>query len=140
MRALMLALLLLPPAATAESLVAARTIRPQSVVSADDLTVTAARIPGALSDPDAAIGQEARVAIYAGRPVLASALAPPALVARNQVVELVFLTDRLTIRAEGRALGRAAAGERLRVMNLASRTTVTGRVLPDGRVAVDANN
>ena len=37
---------------------------------------------------------------------------------------------------EGRALARAGAGDYVRVMNLASRATVMGRVLQDGQIEV----
>ena len=40
------------------------------------------------------------------------------------------------IATEGRALDRAGVGERLRVMNLGSRNTVTGTVAEDGAVLV----
>jgi flagella basal body P-ring formation protein FlgA len=42
----------------------------------------------------------------------------------------------LRIAADGRALGRGAAGAHIRVMNLASRNTVGGEVQPDGTVHV----
>ena len=93
-------------------------------------------MPEAFADPAAVLGQEARVAIYAGRPVLAGDIGPPALVERNQTVTLVYSRGALTILAEGRSLGRGGAGDSLRAMNIASRTTVTGRVAGDGTVHV----
>lgn len=125
--------------ASAESLVATRTIRAKALVTTDDLTLVSAAIPGALSDPDQAVGLEARVAIYAGKPVRPEDLAPPTLVERNQLVTLVFLSGGLAISTEGRALARGGAGDSIRVMNLGSRTTVTGRVGPDGTVYVGWN-
>lgn len=124
---------------SAESLVATRTIRAKTLVTTDDLTLVNAAIPGALSDPDQAVGLEARVAIYAGKPVRPEDLGPPTLVERNQLVTLVFLSGGLAISTEGRALARGGAGDSIRVMNLGSRTTVTGRVGPDGTVYVGWN-
>lgn len=138
---LALALALAPggPAA-ADTLVAARTIRAQSQVLPGDITVLPGDGPAdALARPEAALGLEARVTIYAGRPLRAADLGPPALVERNQIVTLVFRRGPLTIQAEGRALGRAAAGDRLRAMNLASRSTIDGTVRPDGTVLVTAH-
>ena len=120
----------------AVSLVATRLIRAQTVLSAADMTQVAADIPGALADAAAAVGLEARVTIYPGRPLRAGDLGPPALVDRNAVVPLAYRVGGLTILAEGRALDRAGAGDALRVMNLASRTTVTGRLGADGVVEV----
>ena len=120
----------------AVSLVATRLIRAQTVLSAADMTQVAADIPGALADAAAAVGLEARVTIYPGRPLRVGDLGPPALVDRNAVVPLAYRIGGLTILAEGRALDRAGAGDALRVMNLASRTTVTGRLGADGVVEV----
>lgn len=122
--------------AQAESVVATRTIRALTVIGPEDLTLVAAELPGALSDPEAALGLEAKVAIYAGRPVLTANLGKPTLVQRNEVVALIYLSGRLAISTEGRALARGSEGDTVRVINLASRSTVTGRIGPDGVVYV----
>lgn len=131
-----LVFLLLATPALAESVVATRTLRPNTVIGPDDLTIVDAVLPGALSDPALALGLETRVAIYAGRPVQQADLGSPTLVQRNQVVSLVYLAGSLAISAEGRALSRGSEGETVRVINLASRTTVSGRIGPDGAVYV----
>lgn len=132
----LLALLLAGPAA-AETVVATRTIRPMALIQPGDVAVIAGRTPGALDDPALAIGREARVALYAGRPVRPEDVGPAALVERNQPVTLVFEAGALAIRTEGRALGRGALGETIRVMNTASRSIVSGRVTAPGTVAVE---
>ncbi len=131
-----LLLVMLAGPAFADSVVATRTVRAQTVLAATDMTLVAAEIPGALDDPAAAVGQEARVTLYAGRAIRASDFGPPALIDRNQIVTLHYASGGLGIVTEGRALGRAGAGDSVRVMNLASRSTVTGRVTPDGSVLV----
>ncbi len=131
-----LLLLLLPQMAQAESLIATRTIRAQSVLDQADITLVAAEIPGALSVSADAIGQEARITLYAGRAVRAEDLGPPATVERNQIVPLSYSAGGLSITTEGRALLRGGTGDTIRVMNLASRTTVYGRIADDGRVLV----
>jgi len=123
-------------AAQADSLVATRVIPAQSVIVADDLTLVAADIPDALVTAEAALGLEARVTLYPGRAIRAGDVGPPALVERNGAVVIEYRAGALTIRAEGRSLARATSGEPVRVMNLASRTTVTGRLGPDGVVRV----
>ena len=135
MRIVMVLLLVAQPA-LADSVVATRTIRAQTVIGPDDLTLVAADLPGALTDPGPALGLEARVAIYAGKPVRSSDLVSPALVQRNQVVPLIYLSGGLAISTEGRALARGSEGEVIRIMNLGSRTTVNGRIGPDGAVYV----
>jgi len=124
------------PAVAAEALVATRTIRATEVIGPADIAPGTAAIPGALTDPAFAVGQEARTILYAGRPIRPGDLGPPALVERNATVVLVYRRGGLSIRAEGRALGRAGPGEALRVINLASRSTVTGVVGADGAVHV----
>lgn len=134
-----LVFLMLAGPVLAESVVATRTIRAKSVIAPEDLTLVSADLPGALSDPAEAIGLEARVAIYAGKPVRPGDLGPPTLVERNQLVTLVYLSGGLEISTEGRALARGSVGDEVRVMNLGSRNTVMGRVGPDGAVYVGWN-
>jgi flagella basal body P-ring formation protein FlgA len=69
--------------ALADSVVATRVIRSQSVIAPEDVTSVAAEIPGALSSVQAAIGQEAKVQIYPGRPVLADSIGAAAVVDRS---------------------------------------------------------
>ncbi|MBY6066426.1 flagellar basal body P-ring formation protein FlgA [Leisingera aquaemixtae] len=125
------------PPAWAEYLTPLRTIRAKEIVNAEDLALKKGEILGALTDPSEVIGMEARVALYAGRPMRPGDIGPPAIIERNDLVTLIFRQGGLTIAAEGRSLGRGAAGEAVRVMNLSSRTTVTGRINGDGSVEVN---
>lgn len=134
--ALSIAACVIPEILRADMVIATRTIRAQSVIMPGDLTMADGDMPGAVEDTAQIVGQEARVAIYAGRPVRLSDIGPPAVIERNQLVPLVFQKNGLQITAEGRSLSRAAPGERVRVMNLSSRHTVSGWVAPDGTVFV----
>jgi flagellar basal body P-ring formation protein FlgA len=129
-------LMLFPEIASAESVIALRTIQAQSVVTAEDLNAVDAVIDGAVSDAALVIGQEARVTIYAGRPIRPADFGPAALVDRNQIVSLVYDAGGLQIVTEGRALGRGGTGDIIRAMNLSSRTTVSGTVTTTGAVRV----
>lgn len=140
MRLLALAVLLTPLTALADSMVATHTIRAQTVLTAEDFTLVDADIPGALTDPQQAIGLEARVTLYAGRPISAADLGSAAMVERNQTVTLIYRSAGLSILTEGRALDRGGVGDVIKVMNLASRTTVTGMIDPDGSVQVNSGN
>ncbi len=132
-------LLLFAAPVWAESLVALRTIPARTVLMAADMTVVDADIAGAATDPMMVAGQEARVTVFAGQPILAVNFTAPALVDRNQIVALIYSRGTLQIVTEGRALGRAGAGELVRVMNLASRSTVSGVVTDTGAVHVGPN-
>lgn len=120
----------------ADTVVATRTLRAQTVIGAEDVALAASTVAGALIALDEAIGQETRTAIYAGRVIRVDDIGPPALIERNQIVSLVYRRGPLSILAEGRALGRGGVGDSLRVINIASRATVTGLVAPDGTLTV----
>lgn len=135
-RLIALLLLIAAPELSADILVPTRTIRAKEIIAAEDLMPKNVEVAGALSVASDLVGQEARVALYPGRPVRPGDVGPPAIVSRNDTVSLVFLQGGLRIETEGRSLGRGAAGETIRVMNLSSRATVSGRVQSDGSIEV----
>ena len=122
--------------ALAGTVVAARTLRAQTVITEQDIALLDDTVPGALADPLAAIGLETRVALYPGRPIRAGDLGPPAIVERNQLVPLAYLRGGLSIQTEGRALDRGAVGDSIRVMNAASKAIVLARLGADGTAYV----
>ena len=134
----LLALILLLDAATAmaDTVVAARTIRAKELIGPEDLLVRDVTMAGGISDPAEIIGQEARVALYAGRPIRPGDIGAPSIVERNEIIPLIFSNGGLTITTEGRALDRAGPGEVIRVMNLSSRTTVTAQIDANGAAHV----
>ena len=136
MRALVLILVFLPGLVQAESLIALRTIPAGVILSPGDIGFASKEITGAMQDPEAVVGTETRVVLYAGRPIRAQDIGPPAVVDRNQSVTLIYQRGALTIVADGRALARGGVGDRVRVMNLDSRNTVAGIVTETGAVLV----
>lgn len=122
--------------AQAEAVVAVKTIRANTILTRHDISVDPQLPSYGLSDPMDVIGMETRVVLYAGRPIRPENLSPPALVDRNEIVPLVFHRGGLVISTHGRALDRGAEGETIRVMNISSRTTLFGTVLPDGSIDV----
>lgn len=133
---LALILCLIGTSPSADVLVAARTIPAQSLIGPDDLMLRNIDDPNGTEDPLLLIGMEARIALYAGRPVRPADVGFPAIVDRNEIVPLIFQSGGLLIATEGRALGRAGVGEIIRVMNLTSRNTVTARIADDGAAYV----
>jgi flagella basal body P-ring formation protein FlgA len=123
--------------AGADSVVTNRTIRAQTILTAADLAMAVVSMPGALTAPDQAIGQETRVTLYAGRPIRAGDIGPPAIIDRNQIVPLAYRQGGLAILTEARALERGGVGDLIRVMNLESRNSLTARVQSDGSVLVE---
>ena len=122
--------------ALAEILVPARTIRAKEVISYDDLAWKKADAPGAISQLEDVVGNEARITLYQGRPISRSDIGPAAIIDRNQIVTVLFVRGGLEISTEARALNRAAIGEQVRVMNLSSRTTISGVVTKTGTIRV----
>lgn len=121
--------------ARADVIVSTRVIRPHEIIGPGDLLLREGDRVGDVS-LDALIGKEARIAIYPGRPISVSHVGPPAVIERNQIVPLTYARAGVEIVTEGRSLTRAGIGDYVRVMNLSSRSTVSGRVSATGRVMV----
>jgi len=135
MRGLVALLALAATPALADRVEALRVIRPQEIVAPGDVILREGPETG-LPTLQEIIGREARIVLYPGRAIRADDTGPPATIERNQVVPLVYVRGELRIETEGRALSRAGPGDYVRVMNLASRATLTGRVTEDGRIEV----
>ena len=138
MRIVLILLALATPAA-AETVIAAGTIRGATLIGPADVALIDGDTPGALSEMADAVGMEAAINLYAGRPIRPGDLRPPAIVERNEIVSLRYNHGGLLVMTEGRALDRAAAGEALRVINLGSRQTVTAIATSPGLVTVGPN-
>ncbi|TNF20194.1 MAG: flagellar basal body P-ring formation protein FlgA [Rhodobacteraceae bacterium] len=128
--------LVLAGPAPAETVVPSQTLRAHTIIAPHDLVLRPVETPGAISDPQEIIGLETRVTLYAGRPIRPDHIGPPALVTRNQLVVLRYAVGGLSILVDGRSLGRGGDGDRVRVMNLSSRSTLFGIVRPDGTIEV----
>lgn len=135
--ALLIWFCLLSGQALADVIVAQHTIRPKALITEEDLLLRPVEVLGALSDPADVVGKEARILLYAGRPIRATDLREPAVIDRNQVAKLSYQRGSLMIQTDARALDRASVGEVIKVMNLSSKTTLYARVLPDGTLIVD---
>lgn len=129
-------LLLMATPAFADIVVPTRTIRSQSILGPGDVQVIKGEAPGTYVALNEVIGQEARVVLYAGRPIRIEDIGPPALIDRNQIVTIYYIAGPLVIAAEARSLSRGGVGDTIRVMNLGSRNTVTGIIRADGTVTV----
>lgn len=140
MRWLMIWAALVPAMARADVLVATRTLPAHAVLTAGDVAVSGKAAEGAAESLAQVQGLELRTALYRGQPVLLANLGRAAAVERNQSVTILYDAGTVTISAEGRALDRGGIGDRIRVMNSDSRTTVAGIVAPGGIVRVGPDN
>lgn len=122
--------------AWSETVLAARTIPAKTIIGPNDITMLDQEVTGAISQPNLVIGMESRVALYAGRPIRQGDVGAPAVVERNQIISLYYLSNGVAISTDARALGRAGPGDKVRVMNLSSRSTITATIGNDGAAYV----
>ena len=120
----------------ADIVVPTRTIRADAIIRENDVALHRGQNQDVFDQLNLVIGQEARVALYAGRPIRFDEIGPPAIINRNQIVGAFFKGNGLRIATEVRALERGGVGDYIRVMNLASRATIFGQVLPDGSIQI----
>ncbi len=125
-----------PSISAAGMLVAVHPIRPRTIVTTNDFEIVDGETAGAIDDIGDVLGLETKVALYPGKPIFADQLGPHASIERNELITLSFRRGALFIVTEGRALDRGGAGEIIRVMNISSKTTLSGRILEDGTVEV----
>lgn len=133
---LLIALIFCAGPVLAEMVVAARTIRANAIITEFDVTLAQGQFANGYERLHDVIGQESRVVLYTGRPIILDEIGPPAIIARNQIVSLSFRGHGLKIMTEGRALERGAVGDIVRIMNISSRATLFGQVSADGTVVV----
>lgn len=91
---------------------------------------------GHVEDSAAIAGQQFKRALAAGTTPAPSDLVAPDWVKRGQAVQLLSRAGAIEVRAEGKALGSGAAGQRIRVENRGSRQVVEGIVSAPGVVEV----
>lgn len=127
---------LAPVPLLADIVVTTRTVRPEAILTLADLGTVPGERADAFGHVADVVGQEARVALYPGRPIRFGDIGPPALVDRNQIVLLRYRGGGLVISTEGRSLERGGVGDRIRIMNLNSKATLFGYVEEDGSVRV----
>lgn len=125
------------PGATVEVLTYSRNIATGEVIRAEDVvwtTLQAHQAPsGSITDPDRAIGLIARRALRSGASVGTRDLTTPQVIARNDLVEVAFISGGVKLTITGRASRNAAAGEAVPVVNLQSGRTIDAVAVAPGR-------
>ena len=117
-----------------------RRLMPDEIVADADLAeveMPLARLANfAVTDRQALVGRQVRRMLAEGRPVMAQSVMAPRAVTRGQRVTITLSEDGLELSAPGRALGDAAEGEMVRVVNLATNASVSGLAAASGVVEV----
>lgn len=89
-------------------------------------------------DPSEVVGLQARRPLRAGQTVVASEFMRPQVVARGDIVTLVYRTAALQITGRGQALQAGAVGDLVSVLNPQSKRTLHGTVTGHGLVEIAA--
>ena len=118
----------------------ARNLNAGEIVQASDLVWSDEAVaPGdAVADADAAVGLAARRPLRLGAAAAAHDLGAPRVIKRDDPVQVAFEEDGITLTLTGRALGDAAVGEGVAVMNPASKKPVDAVASGPGRALVGA--
>lgn len=90
----------------------------------------------ALTAPEQAIGMATKVALAAEAPLPRTALAPPIVVKKGDLVTMIVETPAMKLTVAGEALEPGAVGAGIKVMNRSSQQTVAGKVIEHGVVLV----
>jgi flagella basal body P-ring formation protein FlgA len=99
---------------------------------------TLAQVPeGAMTDLQEVIGKRPRRSISSGTPLHARLLEAPPVIQKGSVVTVLINTPTLSVVMQGQAKEDGAVGEQIRVVNLASRKEIYGRVIDENTVRVD---
>lgn len=125
---------------TQELPVPTRAIGTGEVVAPADLRVTRVRVGrlsgDAVRSAGQAIGFAPRRPLAVGQPILVADLERPVLVRKGASVRMALAMPGIALTAEGIAMGPAALGERVRVLNPSSKMLVEAEVTGAGEVHV----
>ena len=115
----------------ARSLAAGDVIQPEDVVWASVQSHLAPA--GGPQDAEAVIGLQAKRAMRAGSPVGPRDLASPQVIARNDMVEVAYISDGVELTVTGKATRNASAGEAVPILNVQSNRTIDAVAVAPGR-------
>jgi len=126
---------------TIEAVTLTRPLARGDVVRESDVTVE--RRPkieagGEAVNAEQVIGQSVKRALRAGQVLRTSDLMKTEVVARNEVVTIVFQAPGILLTMRGKALEPGAVGEHINVLNVQSNRTVQATVHGPGQVVVNA--
>jgi len=124
-----------------EIVVSSRRLWKDRPLSEDDLTLARTeigRVPsGAFRDPKDVVGKVMNRTIGANQPVLPQQLAGSKLVKRGRKVTLLAVSGGMRISTSGETRENAYVDDVVKVVNLASKKTVTGILVDETTVRVD---
>jgi flagella basal body P-ring formation protein FlgA len=125
-------------AAKVEVLTYNRSLEAGEIVQPEDLSWTklAAAPAGAPRDADALIGKAARRPLRSGAAASTRDVTNPLVVKRDDMVEVVFAMDGVNLSLQAKAMGAAAVGDTVSLMNLSSKKVIQAVVAAPGKAVV----
>ncbi|WP_427789044.1 flagellar basal body P-ring formation chaperone FlgA [Brevundimonas diminuta] len=125
------------PAASIEVLTYARSLAAGEVIQPEDVIwsrVQSHLAPaGAPQDAETVIGLQAKRALRAGSAVAQRDLASPQVIARNDMVEVAYISGGVELTVTGKATRNASAGEAVPILNIQSNRTIDAVAVAPGR-------
>jgi len=123
--------------ATVEALTFTRSLSAGEVIQPEDVmwTQVQAHLAPVSGPQDAAeiIGLSARRPLRAGQPVNIRDLAAPQVIARNDMVEVLYQDNGIELTITGRAQRNATQGDTVSILNLQSNRTIEAVAIAPGR-------
>jgi len=124
--------------------VLAASINRGDIIGPNDITVAHVRSDqvrnGAVTDPYALVGKQARRPLKEGEPVLASQLQAPVVINRGDEVVIFYALKTMNLTAKGKAMDAGGQGDVIRILNTSSNRTLMAKVVQPHQVVVDAVN
>ncbi len=91
---------------------------------------------GIVTDMSAAVGMVTRHELRPDQPLHGADLMKPEIVARNDMVTIVYQAPGITLTLRGQAQEAGALGDTIGALNVESKRVVTGVIIAPGRIAV----
>lgn len=125
-------------AAKVEVLTYNRSLEAGEIVQPEDLSWTkvAAAPAGAPRDADALIGKAAKRPLRSGAAASTRDVTSPLVVKRDDMVEVVFAMEGVNLSLQAKAMGAAAVGDTVSLMNLSSKNVIQAVVAAPGKAVV----
>ncbi len=115
-----------------------RVINAGDLITAEDLTwsTLTAGPAGAPRDPEALIGKVAKRPLRSGAAAATRDVGAPLVVKKDDMVTVAFNAGGVSLSMQAKALGPAAAGDSITLMNTQSKKTIQALVTGPGRAVV----
>jgi flagella basal body P-ring formation protein FlgA len=129
---------------TVETIVPIRLVNRGEIIQAGDVAVERRPrdgLPGEFApDIKAVVGKAARRQLQPGQILRSADLQRQEIIARNEVVTVVYESPGIQLTMRGRAQEAGAQGDLISIQNLQSRKVLQGTVIAPGRVAVTSGS